>query len=769
LESNQLKTISLHHIMHEHPSDKNVTSEHVSAMETKKMRLSPQRRAHNSLLFLLCSLLTTSLTACTTSPEGGLPLHADPVLATDAPHVEEGGIDTTKVNLEPADNEPTEFIGILKNGSTNISISPSERKQNVDDLRLTGAVEAHLGEAVTISFENDSMNYVIKQLLGGLLSANYVVAADVGGTVSFKTEVPVPRAAIPSILRDILARNGYVMKVINGVYQIGTAETIAALEQNAAIGVAGEYKNRVINLGRGNLSEIAAAVEQILPTGATVTPVPSSNSIVLRVNPADETPIVELVQALVNNSGGDDLITVIRLRESPPETVAASMNTYFASSANTPTEVPLIIPLEQQQALLVIARSQSLMNNVRTLVKGLDKENRDGPSLRIISLRNLPASDIAEQLNKSFSTGEAGDPATQAPTSELTVQPGQGVAPAAEEEGGGSLMVPQIISRSPDVKTSRPSSQPVAASDESSPAAPRRATGEGISIVPDNRNNALLVYATYSQFKRIRDVVGALDVPLAQVVIEATIVEVALNDRLKLGVQAFLQTRGLKLRSSEFSQPTESSDAGGTAAFSIDTIAGMSASVVLEALQTVTNVKIISSPYLTVLDGRAARLSVGDQIPYLVQQTSASQSGEIATTNEIQVRDVGIILEVTPTIHSDNSVMLKVQQEVSSAKSTGAGANLTPTITQRAINSDVVVQSGKTVLLGGLIQDRSEKITSAVPGLSKVPVFGKLFKQTTNMNDRTELLVMITPRVVRSSLQLDGITRLLRSRAVTGQ
>ncbi|MEP3669770.1 MAG: type II and III secretion system protein, partial [Roseibium sp.] len=187
---------------------------------------------------------------------------------------------------------------------------------------------------------------------------------------------------------------------------------------------------------------------------------------------------------------------------------------------------------------------------------------------------------------------------------------------------------------------------------------------------------------------------------------------------------------------------------------------------VLEALQTVTDLEIISSPYLTVLDGRAARLSVGDQIPYLVQSTNASETGTTTTTNEIEVRDVGIILQVTPNIRADNSVLLNVQQEVSSAQQTGAGEDLTPVISQRTINSDIVVQSGKTVLLGGLIQSRSEKVTSGVPVISKVPVVGNLFKQTDDVLDRTELLVMITPRVVRRSLQLDSITRLLKGRLI---
>ncbi|EHS52675.1 type II and III secretion system protein [Rhizobium sp. PDO1-076] len=693
-------------------------------------------------------------------------LSGSPRLATGSADTETGGLDLSRINQDDAVTTAVGFAAVLENEPATFSISPRELKQNMAELYNVNAADNESVETAKISFQDADLKYVVKQLLGGLLSANYIIADDVKGTVSFTTETPVPYSAMPSIVRSILARSGYVLKVIDGVYQIGSPQAIAELELNAAVGTSGDYETRVIKIKGGNLNEIAAVAAQILPAGATVTPVPSSDSLILKLNPVDEKPVMDLLLALVDNTRGGDIVAVLPLRESPPETVAASLSAYFSQSGQSAQDVPLIIPLEEQQALLIVAQNEYTMGNARTLVEGLDKDNRDLPSVRIIALKNLPANEIADQLNKIFAANNGAANSTSNDTqAETTPSNDEGV------EGGDSVTAPPTIRDVPTTDNVSPTAARFEAIQElkarmNIPVETARQVSEGISIVPDPRNNALLVFATFRQFKRIREVVQTLDVPLAQVVIEATIVEVTLNDNLKYGVQAFLSGHGLSLRSSSLPEPTDTGEAGGVAALDIQAVGGMTASLVLEALQTVTDVKIISSPYLTVLDGRAARLSVGDQIPFLVQQTSADQTGTTTTTNQIDVRDVGIILEVTPSIRADNSVLLKVQQEVSSAQASGSGETLTPTISQRAINSEVVVQSGRPVLLGGLIQDRSEKTMSGVPGLSKIPVIGKMFQQTGSVQARTELLVMITPRVVRRSLQLDSITQELRAHSI---
>jgi general secretion pathway protein D len=248
-------------------------------------------------------------------------------------------------------------------------------------------------------------------------------------------------------------------------------------------------------------------------------------------------------------------------------------------------------------------------------------------------------------------------------------------------------------------------------------------------------------------------------------VIEATVAEVQLTDDLSYGVQWYLSGLGLTAHSSPAAVPTDPGT-GGVAMLN-KTFGNFNTKVVLNALQSVTTVKVISSPYLTVMDGKSARLVIGDQIPFPVasqtQTNPGNQQQPVVLTQEIQTKETGVILEITPRIRANNSVLLNINQEVSKASDTAQTGNLTPIISKRNMTSDIIVQSGRTAILGGLIEDRTNETETGVPILRKMPVVGNLFKQNTNNAARFELLIMITPRVVRRSSELESITRLLRS------
>jgi general secretion pathway protein D len=173
-------------------------------------------------------------------------------------------------------------------------------------------------------------------------------------------------------------------------------------------------------------------------------------------------------------------------------------------------------------------------------------------------------------------------------------------------------------------------------------------------------------------------------------------------------------------------------------------------------------VKVISSPYLTVVDGKEARLVIGDQIPYAQTSQSSSTNGNVTVTNAITTLSTGVILDVTPSIRSNNSVDLTIDQQVTTPDSSILNGNTQPIISTREVKSNVIVQSGRTILLGGMIQESVNKTQSGIPIAQTLPIIGNLFKSTNDTSARTELLVMMTPRVVRESSQLENITRLLR-------
>jgi general secretion pathway protein D len=184
----------------------------------------------------------------------------------------------------------------------------------------------------------------------------------------------------------------------------------------------------------------------------------------------------------------------------------------------------------------------------------------------------------------------------------------------------------------------------------------------------------------------------------------------------------------------------------------------------LNALTQITDVKVISSPQLMVLNNETARLQVGDEVPIVTQQVQSVDTTGAPIVNSIEYRDTGVILNVSPRVNAGGLVVLDIVQEVSDVvRTTTSGLN-SPTIQQRQIKSTVAVQSGESVALGGLIRDGNTKGVTGLPVVSEIPLLGNLFKTTTDTQRRTELLVLLTPRVAASRQDARDITEELRSR-----
>jgi general secretion pathway protein D len=233
-----------------------------------------------------------------------------------------------------------------------------------------------------------------------------------------------------------------------------------------------------------------------------------------------------------------------------------------------------------------------------------------------------------------------------------------------------------------------------------------------------------------------------------------------LNDDLRYGLQWFFNSGN---SSFTFSSLATGEVASAFPGFSY-VFSSTDTRVVLNALAEVTDLQVISSPQLMVLDNQSARLQVGDQVPIATQSAVSVSDPEAPIVNAIEFRDTGVILEVTPRVNAGGLVSLDVRQEVSTVIETTTSDLNSPTIQQRTIESTVAVQSGETIALGGLIQDQDQEATSGLPLLSEIPILGHLFKTTSNSKRRTELLVLITPRAVRDRGEAHAVTEELRRR-----
>ena len=243
-----------------------------------------------------------------------------------------------------------------------------------------------------------------------------------------------------------------------------------------------------------------------------------------------------------------------------------------------------------------------------------------------------------------------------------------------------------------------------------------------------------------------------------QVLIEATIAEVRLEDQLSQGLEWFFKNSVDRLSG------TTTLDLAGTAGLA-SVVPGFSFAVtdsaaavraVLNTLATESRAKIISSPSLMVLNNQTATIQVGDQVPITTQQQQATTTTS-NIVNSIEFRDTGVLLTVTPRVNSGGLVTMEIEQEVSNVAAS-ANTSLTPTIQQRKISSTVAVQSGETVVLGGLIRENDNTSGSGIPGARDLPFLGWFFGASSDAVSRTELVVLITPRAVRGAVEARDVT-----------
>jgi len=281
----------------------------------------------------------------------------------------------------------------------------------------------------------------------------------------------------------------------------------------------------------------------------------------------------------------------------------------------------------------------------------------------------------------------------------------------------------------------------------------------GTRIVADAVNNTLLISTRPALYRRIEADLRKLDVMPSQVSIEATILEVTLTDQLSMGTQFFLNSG-----KSGFKLAPDSSGAIGAIApgFSYLWQAG-SAQLVVDALKGVTDVNVVSAPTMMVLDNETAKLQVGDQVPVITSTSQSTVTTDSPVINTVEYHDTGIILSVTPRI-SGGMVTMELQQEVSQVTTTTTSSIDSPTFQQRRFYSSVSVGDGETLLMGGLISTQRTKSNQGVPYLSDVPVLGVLFGQRSDTNNRTELMVMITPHIVRNPVEAAAASDEIRRR-----
>ena len=645
---------------------------------------------------------------------------------------------------------------------------------------------------VSFKFEQAPVREVIHAILGELLGYTYVLHQPIGGTITVSTAAPVPADQAMSVLEAALQANGLLMAQDGaGVFHVGPPDALRGVvpapkrvEQSPLPPGFGTVIVPLKYIGAAEMAEILRPIarpEAILRADIMrnlLILAGSRNQIdgwleIVRIFDVDLLKGMSVGVFPLQYASVRDVDTALRSMVSPvdgPAPAAPAAGAAAAAAAQGQLAAaalsrhPLlgalrVIPLERLNSLIVITPRAAYLDEVKVWIDRLDRPSgtETEPRLFVYPVQNGSATHLAGVLNALFGGG-AGAPGAAdsgvAPglrgVTSATGLPLSGVGTAASRGGTTPQTLPLTGARSatgtslgtgalPQTGTRATAGSGVASV----------ALGTGVRIVGDDLNNAVLIYASPAEFRKIEDTLKRLDAPATQVMIEATIIEVTLRDELQYGLQWYF-TESNRANMSGVGQLNTNSAGGirpvqpGFSYSLIDSVGQIR--VVLNMLADRSLVRVISSPSLMVLDNHTAAITVGDQQPIRSSET-VTVGGNVTTS--IEYKDTGVLLAVTPSVNAGDMVAMTINQSVTDVgpidAATGQRAFL-----QRQIGSRVAVRSGEALVLGGLIKDGSTAGSLGIPLLSRIPVIGALFGKQTQDSNRTELLVVITPRVVRT-------------------
>ncbi len=672
---------------------------------------------------------------------------------------------------------------------------------------LVNPAEAAGKDAITLNVAGATVPEMAKTVLGDVLGVNYTVSDKIKATISLHTSQPIAKSELLAIFETVLRSEGVAMVVDNGLYRIVPAEeasggVVPVRRGSRAAGLS----STVVPLRYVAASEMERILRSAAPQSSILRVDGARNVLMISGTASEQAAIRDLVAMFDVDWMRGMSFAILPVDTSDPEAIAQELDTVFASNQDGPTKgMVRFVPNRRLKSVLVITSRPEYLRKAEVWLKRIDMASKaTEKQVHIYRAQHRPAAELAPILQKVYqasavASGGPGKPSA-ATSAAIDIAP-QGAAatpPAGAIPGGpqpfGSAApvsgpgIPAIGrtaagGNSVAIKPPEPATPALAPGDTGivtgSIDAARPAAGgglatddrySGIAVVADESRNSLVITATPSEFRRVKEVLARIDIRGAQILLEATIAEVTLSDQLKFGVRWFLNKGGQNptlnspLATGATVLPTLPL-AVPTAAAGFQYIMNMTnLQVVLNALSAVTDVNVVSSPSLMVQENKRAQLQIGDQVPITTQEVQSVVTPAAPIVNSVVLRDTGVILGITPWLADDGRVVLDIEQEVSDAVPTTTSKIDSPTIQQRRVKTTVTVNNGETILLAGFMQDRATRSRDQVPLLGNVPLIGNAFKSKNDEIKRTELLISITPQVIRDARSLDDITAEYRDR-----
>jgi general secretion pathway protein D len=661
---------------------------------------------------------------------------------------------------------------------------------------------AATGNRYELNFENTPVANVAKVVLGDILGTGYTIDPRVQGTISLVSGRPVAKSDILFVLEDALRLSGVVLVHDTAGYRLTPIGDAVGSGRTDAADASPEpgYGVSVVPLQHVSAQTLLKLLDSFATKAGMVRADSTRNLLLIQGSGAERRTAVDTALSFDLDWMRGQSVGIFPIVNSGPEPIIAELEKIVDSGENgLGQNVINFRPISRLNAVLVVSKKPALLRTAATWIKRLDHADSARTSVHVYRVKYGEARQIARVLTEMFIGGSSSGLLDSA---ENQLAPGSGTSATASSDrlsqNNNSSSSSGFGSRSQSGTngTSGFGGQTAAASagaNTSGTGSPdSRSTGaggqpllQGVRITADTVNNTLLIYADQGNYRIIEATLQQVDQPQLQVAIDATIAEVTLSDELSYGVQAYLTSHNLGLGTDKGSILNTQSVAAPTTT-ATTTTAGVAGTVtnaflnrafpgfnfligseaqpsaILDALHTVTSVKVLSNPSLVVVNNQAATLQVGDSVPVSTGSATVLTTSN-TVVNTIDYRNTGIILRVSPRINANGNVRLDVEQEISNV-SAATAASLTPTVSERKVKSSISVATGQTVLLAGLISEQQNNTRSGIPLLDQIQGLGDAFSHQDKKKTRTELIIFIRPQIIRDSMDAHYVAEELRSK-----
>ena len=597
---------------------------------------------------------------------------------------------------------------------------------------------------IILNFDNADLKDVINTV-GSITNENFIISPGIDARVTIHSSKKIPVSEVMNVFESVLEANGMAvvrsgefLKIVTGATAKQKPIEVRKGDQTETLSDVDRPVTQIIPIQYVPVTEISTVLTPLLTQFGSIIPNPRNNLLIINELSSNIIRLLKVLNEIDVNAFKNTRMSIIKPKYSDVQSLTNEL-TEVLNALNLTREGIALVPIERINSLVVFSGSPSLLRTIEGWIIKLDEEVVSGQNIFVYPVQNVKAEKIADILRTLYETGDGSKSRTitQKTDTKSATQQRTAVAPRSQQTSD---------------------------------------SGSRIEIITFEPTNSLIIFAPAGVYREMVQTIKKIDTYPREVLIEAIVAQVTLGNTDEHGIQWSVlntQYRDNKFFKGDVSEVIGSVTAGGLVTEAADVTLGAGAAglsyivfqpdrftALLNAIATRGKVDILSSPRLLVRDQEEANIEVGSEIPTATSTTTSSTTTDQLTQN-IQYKTVGIKLKIKPTISEDRTVVLDIEQEVSSQGeniTVGQKGNTYPSFNATKAKTSIVIPDRQGIVIGGIMQDETKKNYSGIPLLSAIPVLGHLFRYQTDSITKKELVIIITPHVITTKSEGETFT-----------